>query len=264
MVVISLFNNNNVFFYYLINKIVLIFFFFAAQSSIASSRNPVFYPVPLPTRSSFCTSLFRKQVQVDSKRRTAMTFWLIIGITSAFLGLAGLVVLFLRLRANSHSQAPAGAEPEIPASGGAAARPTASLRRRAWWGLGTSAAILLAIAGILAGRGVNAYEVDLTTRIAVTVLFFGALAANAALLRRPGRGADRGYREIMSQAPAAQSTAVALSLMSWAIVLAEIYWEEGAIPIVFPYLMALSGIAVNILAMSVKILIGCGRQPRIP
>jgi len=51
-----------------------------------------------------------------------------------------------------------------------------------------------------------------------------------------------------------------ISLVVWSIALTEIYWDQGQIPVIFPYLIVMSCLIVNILAMSVGILIGYWRM----
>ena len=66
-------------------------------------------------------------------------------------------------------------------------------------------------------------------------------------------------RFIVVRATKVQLLAVIFSLVIWMIGLTEIYWDQGAIPIVFPYLILMSTLIVSTLAQSIGILIGYRR-----
>ena len=56
--------------------------------------------------------------------------------------------------------------------------------------------------------------------------------------------------------------AVIFSLVAWSIALTESYWDEGQIPVIFPYLMFMSTLIVSTLAQSIGILIGYWEMER--
>jgi hypothetical protein len=56
-----------------------------------------------------------------------------------------------------------------------------------------------------------------------------------------------------------QLYAVFIALAVWCIGLTEAYWERGAIPVFYPYLMFWTIYAVGILAWSVGVLVGYRR-----
>ncbi len=64
----------------------------------------------------------------------------------------------------------------------------------------------------------------------------------------------------MGKAPIIQLWAVSISLAVWSIALTEIYWDQGQIPVIFPYLILMSLFIVNVLSQSIGILIGYWRM----
>jgi hypothetical protein len=80
--------------------------------------------------------------------------------------------------------------------------------------------------------------------------------------RKPGRSEvliDERDKEIVRRATMVQVWAVLISLFIWAIALTEAYWGQKSIPIIYAYLIAISGLIVNILAQAIGILIGYRR-----
>ena len=73
---------------------------------------------------------------------------------------------------------------------------------------------------------------------------------------------DERDKVIMGRAPVVQLWAVFISLAVWSIALTEIYWDQGHIPVIFPYLILMSLFIVNVLAQSLGILIGYWRMGR--
>ena len=67
---------------------------------------------------------------------------------------------------------------------------------------------------------------------------------------------------IMRRAPLIQLWAVLLSLVAWTIGLTEVYWNEGAVPVLFLYLIFFSGLMVSTIAQSLGVLIGYWRMNR--
>jgi hypothetical protein len=81
--------------------------------------------------------------------------------------------------------------------------------------------------------------------------------------RKPGRSevlVDERDEKIIKRAAVVQLWAVLLSLFIWAIALTEAYWGEKSIPIIFAYLIAISGLIVSIIGQAIGILIGYRRM----
>lgn len=144
----------------------------------------------------------------------------------------------------------------------------APLQRRAWYSLVLGIACALGIAAVfVAGGGVTAYSEDPGMRLLVGALFVGFLALHSIVLfaTRPGRGRakaviDERDTAIVKGALQVQVWAVILSLVVWTIVLGEVYWDQGHIPVIFPYLIFGSSLIVNMLAQAAGILIGYRRM----
>jgi len=141
------------------------------------------------------------------------------------------------------------------------------LQKRAWLGLVVGLGMALAILAVFIARGVASFDDDLVLRAIAYVLCVGGLLVYAVTLRikrrKPGQSevlVDERDKEIVRRATMAQLWAVLLSLFIWAIALTEVYWGQKSIPIVFVYLIAISGLIVSILAQAIGILIGYRRM----
>jgi len=139
----------------------------------------------------------------------------------------------------------------------------APLQKRALYGLtiGIVWAIAIIVVFITKG-GVSAYTEDQGMRGILASLLIGGLLAyfitERLTLRKPGQ-VDERDRLILGRAPVVQLWAVFISLAVWSIALTEIYWDQGQIPVIFPYLVFMSLFIVNVLAQSAGILIGYWR-----
>ncbi len=142
----------------------------------------------------------------------------------------------------------------------------APLQKRAWCSLvvGVVLAIALIMVFILKGD-VTTFDEDLGFRLIVYALWVGVPLAYLIIvnltLRKPGQ-VDERDRLIMRRAPVVQLLVVIFSLVVWMIALTESYWDEGQIPVIFPYLILMSTLIVSTLAQSVGILIGYWRIGR--
>jgi len=141
------------------------------------------------------------------------------------------------------------------------------LQKRAWLGLGGGIGMALAIAGVFIARGVASFDDDFVLRAITYVVCVGGLLVCAIALRirrrKPGQSqvlVDERDKEIVRRATMVQVWAVMISLFIWAIALTEAYWGEKSIPIIYAYLIAISGLIVNILAQAIGILIGYRRM----
>ena len=142
----------------------------------------------------------------------------------------------------------------------------APLQKRAWYSLAIGVIWAIAIIVVfIAKGGVTAYTEDQGMRVILAALLIGGLLAYSIMmrltLRKPGQ-VDERDRLIMGRAPVVQLWAVFISLAVWSITLTEIYWDQGQIPVIFPYLIFMSLFIVNVLAQSLGILIGYWRTGR--
>jgi hypothetical protein len=138
----------------------------------------------------------------------------------------------------------------------------APLQKRAWYGLGIGIVWVIAIIVVfIVNGGVSTFSEDTGFRVILAGLFVGGLIANFLVMRKPSQ-VDERDKLIMDRAPKVQLWAVFIALIVWSINLTEIYWDEGQIPVSFPYLMVNSLFIVNVLAQSLGILIGYWRMGR--
>ena len=140
----------------------------------------------------------------------------------------------------------------------------APLQKRAWYSLviGVVWAIAIIVVFITKG-GVTAYTADPVMRMILGALLIGGLIAYLVImvtLRRKPSQVDERDKLIMDRAPVVQLWAVFISLVVWSITLTEIYWDQGQIPVIFPYLILMSLFIVNVIAQSAGILIGYWRM----
>jgi len=143
----------------------------------------------------------------------------------------------------------------------------ASLQKRAWLGLGIGAVLSAAILAVLIINGATSFYDNDVMRWIVTGLIVGVLVSWAILLAPVLRGVgptkalyDERDETVVKRASQMQLWGVIGSVVIWTIALTEVYWDEGAIPIVFPYLIFWSIMIVNTLAQAIGILIGYRRM----
>lgn len=124
---------------------------------------------------------------------------------------------------------------------------------------------ILVVLFVLRG-GVEQFESDSTTRVLLSLLFVAMLVL-AGLLGVPwkaksrlGKDVDERDLEILRRAPQVQLLAVMLTLAGWVIGLTEYYWEQGCMPITWPYLMLFSALIASTLAQSLGVLLGYRRS----
>jgi hypothetical protein len=146
----------------------------------------------------------------------------------------------------------------------------APLQKRALIGLvlGIAWAVATVIV-FINGGGVDAFTEDSSFRLLMDGLFVGWLVVYAVLMAsilrfgRTAKGAvvvDERDRAILHRAPLTQLWAVIITLVAWAIALTEVYWDQGAVPIMYMYIIFFSSLIVSTLAQSVGILFGYWRS----
>ena len=147
----------------------------------------------------------------------------------------------------------------------------APLQKRALYGLilGIIWAVLL-VSLFIAKGGASTFSEDTTMRLTLSMLLVGGaiayLLVASPLIKLPGNKktvVDERDKRIMERAPRIQLVAIFIALAVWCIALTEYYWTPGQIPVVFPYLMLLSMLIVNVLAASLGILLGYGRTGKL-
>jgi len=142
----------------------------------------------------------------------------------------------------------------------------APLQKRALYGLGIGFVFAIALIVVFIVKGdVTTFDEDLGFRLIVYALWVGVPLAYLIVvnltLRKPGQ-VDERDRLIMGRAPKVQLLAVIFSLAAWVIVLTELYWDKGEVPVVFLTLIMISTLIISTLAQSLGILIGYWRMGR--
>lgn len=139
-------------------------------------------------------------------------------------------------------------------------------QRRAWYGLAIGIIWTLSIVAVFVIKGVTAFDEDTGMRATAYALFAAGILAYVAMMyitgwrmARDGVIQDERDRLILRRVPVYQMFAVLATLAAWMVALTETYWEEGQIPIVFPYLIFYSAIVVNIVFASAGTLIAYWR-----
>ena len=142
----------------------------------------------------------------------------------------------------------------------------APLQKRALYSLGIGLILALAMLAVFIIKGdVTTFDKDLGFRLIVYALWIGVPLVYLILvnltLRKP-KQIDERDRLIMTKAAKTQSQAVLLTLVIWIIVLTEIYWKQGQMPIIFLTIILISIMVISTLALSIGILIGYWRMGR--
>jgi len=140
----------------------------------------------------------------------------------------------------------------------------APLQKRALYSLVIGVVLAIALIVVFIAKGdVTTFDEDLGFRLIVYALWVGVPLAYLIVvnltLRKPEQ-VDERDKMIMGRAPRVQWLAVIFSLAAWVIVLTELYWDQGQIPVIFLTLIFISTLIVSTLALSLGILIGYWRE----
>ena len=142
----------------------------------------------------------------------------------------------------------------------------APLQKRALYSLVIGLVFAIALIVVFITKSdVTTFDEDLGFRLIVYALWVGVPLAYLIVvnltLRKPEQ-LDERDRLIMGRAPKVQLLAVIFSLVAWVIVLTELYWDQGQVPVVFLTIIMISTIIISTLAQSLGILIGYWRMGR--
>lgn len=144
----------------------------------------------------------------------------------------------------------------------AAASPLTRLQRNAWLGVAVGVAALGTIAVLINTYGVAEYWNNDSMRLVIVGIFIGALVVCALLLsastsaRNKSSRFDERDRQVLSQAGNYQIAFVLVSLATWLIMLGERFHAEGAVPMVYLYLMFGSIVMISFIGQAAGILLG--------
>ncbi|MEJ2207159.1 MAG: hypothetical protein P8170_24020 [Gemmatimonadota bacterium] len=140
--------------------------------------------------------------------------------------------------------------------------PPTPLQRRARWVLALGLVWCGALVWILMRTDPVTMGEDQGARLLfTTVLIAGAVGYGALILfmqlgRRGEVAVDERDQQILARASRIQGGLTMLCLAIWSVALTEVYWEEGAIPVAFPYIIFWSTFAVYLVSHSAGILLG--------
>ena len=115
-------------------------------------------------------------------------------------------------------------------------------------------------------RDINAYATDLGFRLIVYALWIGVpvvylLLINLTRLSKL-KQIDERDKLIKDRAPKIQWLSVIFTLVVWYIILNDLYWDQGQLPVVYLTLILIPTLVVSALAESLGILIGYWRMNR--
>ena len=140
--------------------------------------------------------------------------------------------------------------------------PMSLLAKRAWLGLAISTVTLVVIAVILFTKGAAAYwDNDDLRSLVVGIFLVGMLgyvfAVPVVLAFDEERGRlDERDASILRRAATVQWATVILTLAAWLTALPKMFHSEGAVPVVYLYLMFGSVLLVSLFGQALGILIG--------
>jgi hypothetical protein len=142
--------------------------------------------------------------------------------------------------------------------------PWTALQKRSCIALALGVVGMVTLVAVFAVRGLDSYDRDASTRVAVYLLMLLGMGTGLAIMPRSIRGARRPWVDerdlrILERAPAFQGVAVIAVLAVWMIGLTEAFHDAGAIPVVFPSLIFFSAVYVHVVALALGILIGYRR-----
>ena len=139
----------------------------------------------------------------------------------------------------------------------------APLQKRALYSLGIGIFLAIVLVIIIILKDITTFDEDLGFRLMVYALWVGVplayLITVNLTLRKPEQ-IDERDRLIMAKAPKVQYLAVLFSLVAWTIVLTEVFWDKGQVPVIYLTLIMISTLIISTIAQSAGILIGYWRS----
>jgi hypothetical protein len=142
----------------------------------------------------------------------------------------------------------------------------APLQKRALISLLMGLALAIALIVVFVTRDINAYATDLRFRLIVYALWIGVPVVYLVLINLTRlsklKQVDERDRLIKDRAPKIQWLSVIFTLVVWYIILNEVYWDQGQLPVVYLTLILISTLVISALAESLGILIGYWRMNR--
>lgn len=146
--------------------------------------------------------------------------------------------------------------------------PPTSLERLAWVGLVVTSAVGVGLGLLVAVGGARAFHEDGLFRGIFWILVLSGLgvwfAASRWIRRRHGAAVvDERDRAILARSLAVEWVVAILSLVSWTVVLTEVFWEEGAVPLEYLQLLFWTTLIGATFGRSLGVVLGY-RQETVP
>jgi len=140
----------------------------------------------------------------------------------------------------------------------------APLQKRALYSLFIGLILAVAMLVVFLMKGdVTSFDEDLGFRLIVYALWIAVplvyLIVVGPTLRKP-KQVDERDKMIIDRSAKIQLAAVILSVLVWVVVLTEVFWVQGQVPVVFLTLIIISTLIVSTLAQSLGILLGYWRE----
>lgn len=152
-------------------------------------------------------------------------------------------------------------------SPGYAGLPATPLERLGWIGMWISAAVGIVLAALVAINGAAMFENDAARGVFWLVLYAGIAAwtiAWRAVSRRTGSAViDERDRAVLARSFSVESMLVILSLALWTVILTEVFWDEGAVPLGYLQVLFWSTLVLSAFGRSLGIVLGYRRQTLI-
>jgi hypothetical protein len=143
--------------------------------------------------------------------------------------------------------------------------PTAPLERLGWIGVGVTLVVGIGLAVLAVSAGTDFLEENTTARgifWLLMIIGFGVWGASWYLIKRRSGGAvvDERDRAILARSLSVESVIVLLSLVTWTIILTEMYRDEGVMPIAYLQLVFWTTFVGGAFGRSLGIVMGYRRE----
>jgi hypothetical protein len=146
--------------------------------------------------------------------------------------------------------------------------PPTPLERLGWLGLAITLVVGIGMATLVAFQGATGFNEDATSRGIFWILMLAGVgvwvvAWRVANRRHGGAVVDERDRAILARSLSVESMIVLLSLVAWTVVLTEVYWDEGAVPIAYLQLLFWSTFIGGLFGRSLGIVLGYRRETMV-
>lgn len=149
--------------------------------------------------------------------------------------------------------------------GGIGEVPPAPLEKLGWIGLGVTLVVGVGLVLLVVLVGADFIDGDTTARGVFWLVLVGGIAVWAVawwmIKRRAGAAAvDERDRAILARSLSVESVIVLLTLVTWTVVLTEVYSDEGSLPIEYLQLIFWSTFILGAFGRSLGIVLGYRRE----